>query len=109
MNQQNLSLKSSQNDVLSEQSFQEPQNSQETLTDFHVEYFCVSDPESKYHSPLFATKAQNDVVLLHIRQTFPTTANTENPISDLNKMLADKNYCLKSWVPARNMTSCLSC
>ncbi|MDX8128015.1 hypothetical protein QLH52_12035 [Methylomonas sp. OY6] len=71
MNQQNLSLQSSQNDVLSEQPFQEPQNSQETLTDFHVEYFCVSDPESKYHSPLFATKAQIDVVILHIRQTFP--------------------------------------
>ncbi|WKJ91336.1 hypothetical protein QZJ86_04195 [Methylomonas montana] len=71
MNQQNLSLQSSQNDVLSEQPFQESQNSQETLTNYHVEYFCVFDTESTYHSPLFATKVQNDAVLLHILQAFP--------------------------------------
>jgi len=71
MNQQNLFLQSSQNDVLSERPFQESQKPQETLTNFHVEYFCVFDTESKYHSPLFATKAQNDAVLLHILQAFP--------------------------------------
>lgn len=71
MNQKNLSLQSSQNDVLSEQPFQESQKSQETLTNYHVEYFCVVDYESKYHSPLFATKAQNDVLLQHVRLAFP--------------------------------------
>ncbi|MBD9361738.1 hypothetical protein [Methylomonas fluvii] len=71
MNQQNLSLQSSQNDVLSEQPSQESQKSKEISAIYHVEYFCVADYESKYHSPLFATKAQNDVVLQHVRLAFP--------------------------------------
>ncbi|QPK62876.1 hypothetical protein IVG45_18930 [Methylomonas sp. LL1] len=71
MNQQDQSIQSSQNIVLSGQPSPDSQTHQEKLADYHVEFYCVADSDGKYYGPLFATKAQNDIVLQHIRSIFP--------------------------------------
>lgn len=78
MRQQDQSIQSSQNIVLSGQPSPDSQTHQEKLADYHVEFFCVTDSKSKYYSPLFATKAQNDVVLQHIRSIFPNARGEQH-------------------------------
>ncbi len=94
MNQPKHTIQCSQNPVLSERIIASIQEYQKALEDYSVEYFTVVDPDSNYHSPFFATKAQSDAVLQSIRITCPDAYGEQHKVCFKSEYEAGRQFLL---------------